>query len=179
MSKPRIFTVLKFYGRNTKKLFILSYLLFLSQFYESCQNNCLWIMIFGYFWGQTIDSCQLETNDVLTLNTRFCLKQLIKMPFLCNCFQSWWAKILLVHMGYCLDWKKSFCMYKIIVILSGWIVKNGDLNFFKFLSLTLSYFGGIQDSEPFFKHDRIGLGVQYFDAMRSTVTCFKCYQKVT
>jgi len=29
------------------------------------------------------------------------------MLLLCNCFQSWWAKILLVHIGYCLDWKKD------------------------------------------------------------------------
>jgi len=27
---------------------------------------------------------------------------------LCNLFQSWWAKILLVNIGYCLNIKKSF-----------------------------------------------------------------------
>ena len=64
--------------------------------------------------------------------------------------------------------KRSFCMYKIIVIFSGWNVKNGDLNF---LSLKISYIGGLQEFEPLFKSVLIGLGVSYFDEMRTTVNC--------
>ena len=66
-------------------------------------------------------------------------------------------------------------MFKIIVIFSGWIVKNGDLNF---LSLKILYISGIRGFEQLFKPVLIGLGVRYFDTMCTTVYCFVCYQKV-
>jgi len=71
--------------------------------------------------------------------------------------------------------KRSFFMCKIMVILSGWIVKIWVLNF---LSLNIWYISGIRGFEPLFKPVLIGIGVQYFDTMLATVYCFVCYQKV-
>jgi len=99
------------------------------------------------------------------------------MLLLCNCFQSWGAKILLVH-RILFGLKKIYLHEQKHSHFSGWIVRNGDLNFLNVLSLKLSYIGGIQDFELLFKPVLIGLGMRYFDTMRTTVNCYKCHQKV-
>ena len=71
----------------------------------------------------------------------------IKILLLCDWFKSWWAKNTFgTHMIF-FSWKRSFYVYKII--FSGWIVEHGDFNF---LSLKISYIGGIRrlTSKPCF-----------------------------
>ena len=67
---------------------------------------------FGYFWRQQSVHVKLELM-MFWHEKRFSklrgfvtfLYNSIKIILLCNSFKCWWAKILLVHIGYCLNWK--------------------------------------------------------------------------
>ena len=73
-------------------------------------------------YGTFEDNSQIHVKSELTMfwrrkklrspNTRFVpsafkTKIIIKMLLLCNLYQSWWVTIQLVHIGHCLNRKKS------------------------------------------------------------------------
>jgi len=65
-----------------------------------------------------------------------CLAKLL----LCNLYQLWWAKILLEHIGFCLNWTNVYFYMCKVKVFFFWThcQKQG----FTFLSLNISYISG-------------------------------------